>query len=85
MARIPSTTRRHRLFRFSTEPNILPGEEVDLKLTDTRYEELKTFLSEAGFSQNIKLVEVRVNTIGFIDGTAWFGKMLKRDGGMESN
>lgn len=65
----------------STVPNILPEGEIELNLSDAEFEDLKIFLKEAGFPDKIHVVEIRVNTIGFADGTAWFGKMLKRDSG----
>ncbi len=62
--------------------NVLPGSEIELELSDAEFEDLKTGLSKAGFPEKIHVVEIRVNTIGFTDGTAWItGKMLKRDPG----
>ena len=63
----------------STVPSVPPGDEVELKLSDAEFEELMSFLREAGFPDKIHVVEIRVNTIGFADGTAWSGRMLKRD------
>ena len=60
--------------------SVLPEREIELKLSDEEFENLKTFLNKAGFPENIHVVEIRVDTVGFIDGTAWLtGKMLKRD------
>lgn len=65
--------------------NVQPGSDIELKLSDARFEDLKTFLSKAGFPEKIHVVEIRVNIIGFTDGTAWItGKMLKRDPGSPS-
>lgn len=68
----------------STLAAVLPGGETEAKLTDAQFEDLMRFLKEAGFPDKIHVVEVRVNSIGFADGTAWFGKMLKRDPGSPS-
>lgn len=63
----------------ATVPSVLPGGELELKLSDAEFEDLKRFLREAGFPDKIHVVEIRVNTIGFADGTAWSGRKLKRD------
>jgi len=68
----------------SRVPHILPGGQAELKLNDAEFENLKAFLKRAGFPNNIHVVKVRVNTVGFTDGTAWNGKMLKRDSGGDS-
>lgn len=60
---------------------VLPGAEVELQLSDAELDDLKGFLKKAGFPDKIHAIEVRVNTIGFIDGTAWYGKLLKRGSG----
>ena len=60
--------------------SVLPGGEIDLTLSDAELEDLKTFLSEVGFPDPVH-VEIGVSTIGFADGTAWFGRMLKRGSG----
>jgi hypothetical protein len=67
----------------STVPHILPGGEIELKLSDAELGDLKRFLQQAGFPEKIHLVEMRVSSIGFTDGTAWYGKMLKRKPGSE--
>jgi hypothetical protein len=63
----------------STVPSVLPGGEIEIKLSESQYSDLKQFLSDAGFPETIHMVEIRITSIGFVDGTAWFGKMLKRD------
>ena len=65
--------------------NVGPGSDIELKLSDTEFQYLKTFLSKAGFPEKIHVVEIRVNSIGFTDGTAWLGgEMLERDPGSPS-
>ena len=64
----------------SNVPSVLPGGEIELKLSDAELEDLKAFLKKVGFPDTVHVVEIGVSTIGFADGTAWFGKMLKRDG-----
>lgn len=68
----------------STLPNVPPGDGVELKLSDAQFEDLRSFLRKAGFPDTIHAVEIGVTSIGFADGTAWFGKMLKRDSGSPS-
>lgn len=68
----------------STVSDVLPTGEIELKLTDSQFEDLMKFLKEAGFPERVHIVELRVNTIGFADGTAWSGKMLRRDPGSTS-
>lgn len=63
----------------SSVPSVLPGGQVEIKLTGSEFEDLTTFLKQAGFPGRVHVVEIRVNTIGFADGTAWSGRMLKRD------
>ena len=58
-------------------PGVLPGGEIELKLSDAELEDLKTFLNKVGFPDPVH-VEIGVNSIGFADGTAWYGRMLKR-------
>lgn len=64
----------------SNVPSVLPGGEIELKLSDAELKDLKAFLKKVGFPETVHVVEIGVSTIGFADGTAWFGKMLKRDG-----
>jgi hypothetical protein len=68
----------------STVPIVSPETVVEIKLEDSELERLKTFLGKAGFPGQIHTVEIRVNTLGFADGTAWSGKMLKRDSGSQT-
>ena len=57
---------------------VLPGAFVEVKAADHEPAEIDSFLKELGFSKNTT-VEVRVNLIGFSDGTAWSGQMLQRN------
>lgn len=61
-------------------PSVLPGGELELKLSDAELEDLKPFLNKVGFPDPVH-VEIGVSTIGFADGTAWYGRMLKRGSG----
>lgn len=62
----------------SDVPSVLPGGEIELKLSDAELDDLKTFLKKVGFPNAVHVVEIGVNSIGFADGTAWYGRMLKR-------
>jgi hypothetical protein len=63
-------------------PTVLAGGDLEIKLTDAEFEDLTNFLRRAGFPSQIHSVEVRVTSIGFSDGTAWYGgNMVKRDAG----
>lgn len=62
----------------SDVPSVLPGGEIELKLSDAELADLKTFLMKVGFPDSVHVVEIGVNSIGFADGTAWYGRMLKR-------
>jgi hypothetical protein len=59
--------------------NVMAGGEIEIKLTDDQFENLISFLKKTGFPNKVHVVEIRVNSIGFADGTAWSAKMLKRD------
>jgi hypothetical protein len=63
----------------STVPPVPVGDEIEIKLTDMQFENLMNFLKKAGFPEKVHIVEIRVNSIGFADGTAWSHKLLKRD------
>jgi hypothetical protein len=68
----------------STTANVMAGDEIEIKLTDDQFENLTSFLKKAGFPNKVHVVEIRVNSIGFADGTAWSAKMLKRDANNQS-
>ncbi len=61
---------------LSVKP-IPPGEHLEITLTDNRLSALSTLLIDTGFFVTSKL-EIRVNLIGFNDGTAWSGQMVQR-------
>ena len=65
----------------STLPSVPPGGEIELKLNEDEQKALAEFLRKVGFPDTPDSVEIRVNSIGFSDGTAWYGKMLKRGAG----
>jgi hypothetical protein len=50
---------------------VMPGESVELQLTDASYESLRAILREAKFPPNIKRIKVDVSMLGFSDGTVW--------------
>lgn len=56
---------------------VLPGEHLAITLTDAEFTRLKQFLIDTGFLVTSK-VEIRVDHIGFSDGTAWTGQMAQR-------
>ena len=73
----------HRTANDSTPPSTVPpvitGGEIELKLGDDELTNLTDFLTAAGFDDKIHSVEIRIMSIGFADGTAWFGKMVRPD------
>ena len=58
---------------------VLPDESVEIKLSDSDLDQLMIFLDAAKYPPSIKKIELRVIIIGFSDGTAWSGRMLRRD------
>ena len=62
----------------SDVPSVVPGGEIEIKLSDAELEDLKTFLKKVAFPDAVHVVEIAVDSIGFADGTAWYGRMLKR-------
>lgn len=58
---------------------VLPGESIELKLSDENYMAVKALLKESKYS-SIKRIKVDVETLGFSDGTLWMaGKMYTLD------
>lgn len=57
---------------------VLPGAFLEVKAADHEPAEIDSFLKELRFSKNTN-VEVRINLLGFSDGTAWSGQMLQRN------
>ena len=75
-------------FRFKSEEAIptpqvspvLPGDSMEINLSDAEYNEIKRFLKDAGFPASVKKIEMNVIITGFSDGTAWnTGRMYRRD------
>ena len=58
--------------------SISPGEHLGITLTDNRWSAMNALLIDTGFFVTSK-VEIRVNLIGFSDGTAWSGQMVQRN------
>lgn len=56
---------------------LLPGDVLELTLSDAKYDTIKPLLETAKIPHN-ESVEVRVSAIGFSDGTAWSGQMAQR-------
>ena len=54
-----------------------PGEHLEITLTDADFTRLNAFLIDTGLLVTSK-VDIRVNLIGFSDGTAWSGQMVQR-------
>jgi hypothetical protein len=74
-------------FRHTTgepiPPRVKPiedGESFEITLSDHDFDRLKTFLRDTNYPE-LKRIEVRVSVIGFSDGTAWTGRMMRRDAG----
>jgi hypothetical protein len=56
-----------------------PGGDLEFVLSDAQYDDIKRFLKDNDFPDSIKKVEIQVVKIGFSDGTAWNGRMYRRD------
>lgn len=64
---------------FNSATPVLPGETVELRLTDEDYNALKTLLRESKYS-SINKIKVDVEVLGFSDGTLWMaGRMYTLD------
>ena len=61
---------------LSVKP-VSPGETLQITLTDDRLRAMYALLIDTGFFVASKL-QIRVNLIGFSDGTAWSGQMVQR-------
>jgi hypothetical protein len=57
---------------------VLPGDYLELALSNDQYDTIKSLLASAGIQDNNN-VEIRVSAIGFSDGTAWSGRMAQRN------
>lgn len=62
---------------LSVKP-VLPGGNVELGLTDAHLPSIASLLQAAEIKTN-DYVRIRVNLIGFSDGTAWTGQMAQRN------
>lgn len=59
---------------------VSPGSTVEMGLSDLEYDEVKSFLRDAGFPTSIKQVELSIVKVAFSDGTAWnSGRVYRRD------
>jgi hypothetical protein len=59
---------------------IMPGESVDIQLSDEVYDSLRALLKESKFPPSIKKIKVDVAMLGFSDGTIWIaGKRYELD------
>jgi len=63
------------------DPLIQPGAIQTLELPDSEYGFMRAFLWDFKYPASIEKIHVVIYTIGFADGTAWAGQMLKRDRG----
>ena len=61
---------------LSVKP-VSPREHLEITLTDDRLSAMYALLIDTGFFVTSK-VQIRVNLIGFSDGTAWSGQMVQR-------
>ena len=57
---------------------IAPGDFLELKAANNEHLEIDRFLKDLKFSKNNN-VEIRINLVGFSDGTAWSGQMFQRN------
>ena len=60
-----------------TVASVSPGEHLKVMLTDNDSSALHALLIDTGFFVT-NTVQIRVNLIGFSDGTAWSGQMVQR-------
>ena len=60
---------------------VLPGESLDISLSDNDFYEMTRFLEEVRYSNgSTDKIELRITAIGFSDKTLWnVGNLLKRD------
>lgn len=56
---------------INTAEPILPGANVELRLTDEDYNEVKALLTESRYPRAIKKIRVTVQMLGFADGSLW--------------
>lgn len=58
---------------FNTAKPVLPGESVELQLSDEDFYNIMTLLNDSGQPLSIKKIKVNVMMLGFSDGTLWLG------------
>lgn len=59
---------------------ITPGQFVDIKLTDERFDALTPGLAEIGYTNSGEIVDLRIDSVIFEDGTMWrAGSQFERD------
>jgi hypothetical protein len=61
------------------KPIASPGDRVTLTVSDSQYENIQLFLNQIGLSGQVNRIEIQVLKLGFADGTAWNGRMYRRD------
>jgi hypothetical protein len=61
---------------LSVKP-VLPGGHQEIALSEAKLSAVNALLTDTGFLVKSK-VEVKVNLVGFSDGTAWSGQMVQR-------
>jgi hypothetical protein len=70
--------------RYSSQPSngnydklLKPDEEVEIKLPDTNYDNLRSFLSSGSFNK-VNALHIHLDSVIFDDDTGWFGGILMR-------
>lgn len=59
---------------------ILPGQSVELTITDTQHDELRSFLKSQKYPESIVRISLRLHAVLFEDGTKWVaGIFFRRD------
>jgi hypothetical protein len=51
----------------------MPGESVEIKLSDEVYDIVRTMLKESKYPLKIRRIRVYIALLGFSDGTVWMG------------
>ena len=59
---------------------VLPRDVVEIALSDSEFDQVRAFLLESDFSNgSSNILELPLSEIGFSDGSAWAGRMMRRD------
>lgn len=75
-------------FHYKTEEEIPPsrvkrvlaGESVEVRLSDSDFNDMERFLKSTRYSSGTNAIELRITNIGFSDGTVWSGgRIFRRD------